>query len=81
MANDITKAISANELKNGSMVVTCSRTGFPTSPSTIVYNTYVKNTPIIIDIESKYDNRFDDPSYYYGGGNCDSGDVGDVLGV
>lgn len=81
MANDITKAISTNALKNGSMVVTCSRTGFPTSPSTIVYNTYVKNTPTITDIESKYDFRFDDPSYYYGGGDVDGGNVGDVLGV
>ena len=33
----------------------------------------IKNSPTITDIENKYDNRFDDPSYYYGcvvdGGN------------
>lgn len=32
----------------------------------------------IESIESKFDNRFDDPSYYYGGGCTDGGDVGDV---
>jgi hypothetical protein len=61
MANDITKAISANDLKNGTVIVTCSRTG-----EYSVLDTYVKNTPTISDIENKYDNRFDDPSYYHG---------------
>lgn len=74
MANDITKAINANELKNGTLVVGCLVTGFPSSPSTIVYDKYVKNTPTLTDIESKFDNRFDDPSYYYGC-NTDGGDV------
>ena len=69
MANDIIKAISANELKNGTSVVSCSRTG-----EYSVLNTYVKNTPTITDIQDKYDNRFDDPSYYHGGG-ADGGDV------
>lgn len=48
-----------------------------------------ENYPVdltIASIESKFDNRFDDPSYYYGGGGggVDGGDVGedgDVLGV
>ena len=64
MANDITKAISANNIKNGSSVVSCSRTG-----EYGLLNTYVKNTPTISDIEAKYDSRFDDPAYYYGIGN------------
>lgn len=78
MANDITKAITGNPIKNFTSVVTCSRTG---EYSTL--DTYVKNTPTITDIQSKYDTRFDDPSYYYGGGGgADGGDVGgDVLGV
>jgi len=59
MANDINKAITANNIKNGSSVVTCSRTG-----EYSVLNTSVKNTPTISDIESKYDNRFDDVTYY-----------------
>jgi hypothetical protein len=67
MANDIIKAISENLLKNGTTIVTCSNTG-----KYSVLNTYVKNTPTITDIESKYDNRFDDPSYYHG---ADGGDV------
>jgi len=70
MVNDIMKAISINPLKNGTLLVSCTRTGEYSS-----LNTYVKNTPTITDIEAKYDNRFDDPSYYYGGGNVDGGDV------
>lgn len=61
MANDIQKAISANPIKNGTSLVSCTLTG---EYSTL--ETYVKNTPLISDIENKYDNRFDDPSYYYG---------------
>ena len=53
MANDINKAISANEIKNGTTVVTTTATG---EYSTI--DTYAKNTPTISDIEDKYDNRF-----------------------
>ena len=61
MTNDINKIISANPIKNGTTVVSCLRTG---EYSTL--ETYVKNTPTIVNIENKYDNRFDDPSYYYG---------------
>jgi hypothetical protein len=53
MANDINKAISANQIKNGTTVVTTTVTG---EHSTI--DTYVKNTPTINNIETKYDNRF-----------------------
>ena len=53
MANDITKAISANAIKNGTGVVSCARTG-----EYSVLNTNVKNTPTIGEIEDKYDNRF-----------------------
>jgi hypothetical protein len=64
MANDINKVISANLIKNGTVLVSCTRTG-----EYSVLNTNVKNTPTITDIENKYDNRFDDPAYYYGLGN------------
>lgn len=64
MANDIQKSISGNDIKNGTLVVTCSRTG-QYSKSDV----YVKNIPVIGDIESKYDDRFDDPNYYYGIGD------------
>jgi hypothetical protein len=76
MANDIMKAISANAIKNGTSLVSCTKTGEYGS-----LNTYVKNTPILSDIESRYDERFDDPSYYYGGGvgSLDGGTVGDSL--
>lgn len=68
MANDINKAISANSIKNGTTLVSCTITG---EYSTL--DTNVKNSPTITDIQDKYDARFDDPSYYYGavtdGGN------------
>lgn len=69
MSNDIQLAVSNVAIKNGTALVSCTRTG-----EYSVINTYVKNTPAIGDIEAKYDNRFDDPSYYYG---CyvDGGDV------
>ena len=53
MANDINKAISANQIKNGTTVVTTTVAG---EYSTI--DTYAKNTPTINNIEAKYDNRF-----------------------
>ena len=59
MANDINKAISANPLKNGTTVVTCLNTG---EYSTL--DTYVSNIPTISDIEDKYEDRFDDTTYY-----------------
>jgi hypothetical protein len=64
MANDINKIVSANPIKNGTVLVSCTRTG---EYSTL--DTNVKNTPAIADIQNKYDARFDDPSYYYGLGN------------
>jgi hypothetical protein len=64
MANDITKAISSNPIKNGTLIVSYTPTG-----EYGLSNNYVKNTPTISDIEAKYDTRFDDPSYYYGIGN------------
>lgn len=66
MANDIQLAISGYPIKNGTLVVTCGRTGFPAAPATIVYNKNVSNTPVLTDIQAKYDYRFDDPRYYYG---------------
>ena len=61
MANDIIVAVSGELIKNGSCVVYANKQG-----DTKILNTYVQNTPTIGDIENKYDNRFDDPSYYYG---------------
>jgi hypothetical protein len=66
MANDIIKSKSGEPIKNGTVVVTVKTTG-PTEKDFL--NTYVSNAPAIADIESKYDLKFDDPSYYYGIGN------------
>lgn len=70
MANDINKAILANPIKNGTTLVSCTKTG---EYSTL--ESYVKNSPTITDIQNKYDDRFDDPSYYYGSGGVDGGNV------
>ena len=59
MANDIQAAVSGVVVKNGTAVVSTTFTG---EYSTL--DTYVKNTPTIADIENKYDDRFDDISYY-----------------
>lgn len=61
MANDIQAAVSGVVVKNGTAIVSCTRTG---EYSTI--DTYVLNTPTIADIEAKYDGRFDEPRYYTG---------------
>jgi hypothetical protein len=61
MAVDITKAKNSNPIKNGTLVTTTSVPGFYSQSDLCV-----KNTPTISDIQTKYDNRFDDPSYYYG---------------
>lgn len=61
MANDIQKSITSNDIKNGTIVVSTKPTG-PTSADKL--NTYVSNKPEIADIQTKYDNRFDNPTYY-----------------
>lgn len=50
---DITKSISANPIKNGTLVTSTTSTGRYS-----VNNLYVKNTPTISEIASKYGNRF-----------------------
>lgn len=57
---DIIEAISGNLVKNGTTIVGV----YPTASGIGLYNNYVKNTLAIIDIENKYDDKFDDPTYY-----------------
>ena len=59
MAVDITVAVSGDPIKNGTIVASVTPIG---TSSTL--NTSVSNNPIINDIELKYENRFDDPTYY-----------------
>ena len=50
---DIAKIKSANEIKNGTLVVSTTRTGkYKTNDTT------VSNTPTISTIQAKYGNRF-----------------------
>lgn len=53
MAIDIVKSKVANPIKNGTLVVSCSKTG-----NYSLSNLHVSNLPVIADIENKYDNRF-----------------------
>lgn len=64
MAADIIRANNSNPIKNGTLIVTTTFTGYYSKS-----DVYVNNTPTISDIENKFDDRFDDPSYYYGIGN------------
>lgn len=50
---DISKSINANSIKNGTLVTSTTFTG-----TYSVNNNYVKNTPTIENIASKYGNRF-----------------------
>jgi hypothetical protein len=61
MANDIQASVSGVVVKNGTLVVSCTRTGEYSK-----IDTYVQNTPTISDIQGKYDSRFDEPRYYSG---------------
>lgn len=63
MANDIVKAISANDIKNGSNVVKVWD-GAPKNNNASNRGVVGLNTPAIGDIQDKYDNRFDDVGYY-----------------
>lgn len=50
---DISKAISSNPIKNGTLVEGVTPLGIKST-----LNTYVKNTPVLSDIQSKYGNNF-----------------------
>ena len=65
MSNDIGLAKNDQPIKHGTLVIATS--AFTNSFQ--YQNTTVYNKPVINDIENKYDERFDDPSYYYGIGN------------
>lgn len=60
MSNDISLANSGELIKHGTLVVAIS----PFNNSFQANNNSVKNTPTINEIENKYDDRFDDISYY-----------------
>jgi hypothetical protein len=60
MINDImAKAIINNPIKNGTIIVTSGKLG-----DVQELNTYVDDKLIISEIQSKYDERFDDVKYY-----------------
>ena len=66
MANDITVAIDGVPINNKNAVCSTLPTG---ETAKLLLR---KNYPVgltIENIQSKFDNRFDDPSYYYGNTN------------
>jgi hypothetical protein len=80
MANDITTAISGIAINNKRAVCSTLPTG--SSAKLLIRPNYPVNLTIE-NIQNKFQDRFDDPSYYYG---CDINgvlgtDSGDILGV
>lgn len=63
MANDIQVSISG-VIKNGTLVASCLKTGKYSK-----LDTYAQNNPTMNEIQNKYDNRFDDITYYTIGGS------------
>lgn len=53
MASDISEVISANPIKNGSVVTSSTVTG-----RYLTYDRFVNNNPSITTIENKYNGRF-----------------------
>ena len=69
---DITTAIGANNIKNGTTLSGVSRRGDVQSH----FQTHDSNTPALADIENKYQNRFDDPTYYGSHSSLSTGLIG-----
>ena len=61
MANDIILAKTGIKINNGSTVISCTPAG-----EYAVIDSDALNTPTIENIQSKYDDRFDEPRYYSG---------------
>ena len=72
MANDIIVLDPTKPINNEYIVCSTTPTGFS---SKLLKFGYYSNDLTIENIQAKYDNRFDDPAYYYGGGNVDGGNV------
>lgn len=74
MANDIYLIKIGTPINNGSLIASCYPTGkFSRSLAKTI------NKPTISQIESKYDDRFDDVGYYFGGVSADGGFYGDSV--
>ena len=65
MVNDIALAKISQPIKHGSLVVA----PYPFTNSFQFNNTNAYNKPVIDDIQAKYDDRFDDRTYYTIGSN------------
>ena len=72
MANDIMRLDPTKPINVEYAVLSTMPTG---QSSRLLKFGYYSQNLTIENIEDKYDNRFDDPSYYFGGGNIDGGDV------
>lgn len=66
MANDIIAIDSSKPINVEHAVCSALPTGHR---NTLLKFGYYSNSLTIANIEDKYENRFDDPSYYYGTGN------------
>lgn len=72
MANDIIAIDVSKGINNKYAVCSAVTSGYYSKH--LVRGNYPVNLTIE-NIQAKFDHRFDDPSYYYGGGGADGGDV------
>lgn len=72
MANDIITIDETKPINNKYAVCSALASGFYSK--SLVRENYPADLTISA-IQSKFDNRFDDPSYYFGSGGVDGGDV------
>lgn len=72
MANDIISLDLSKPINVEYAVCSTMPTG---QSSRLLKSGYYNKNLTIENIQDKYDNRFDDPSYYHGTGNIDGGDV------
>lgn len=73
MKIDIAKSIVDKNISNGTALIQAQPTGWVSIINSLLRNNFweinykTKNYPTINDIKYKYGERFDNPSYYYGG--------------
>ena len=65
MASDISKCISSNSVRHGSSLVLAPD---KTALTNNIITDHSLTNPSVSSIETRYDARFDDPTYYGGGG-------------
>jgi hypothetical protein len=72
MPNQIFASNSSGIIRRGGGIVAAAKNS---QIGGVAIDTKEQTKPVLSEIENKYENRFDDPSYYYGSYGVDGGDV------